>query len=206
MKITVDKLLHADYSARLFFALHELKRFVLHWLFTKIHRLEARMMGVKIGRNVSFNGHITLDRFKYSLISIGDDCVFNSSSAFNPRGISQCILKTCTDYAKIIIGDNCGFSGVTIVCHDEIRIGKNVTIGANVKIGDNDDHSAITHTLDKPVIIGDNVFIGMGCFILKGVKIGENAIIGAGSIVTRDMPANSICAGVPCKVLKDSRS
>lgn len=202
MNVTINKLLHADYRARFFFSLHELKRFILHWFFTIIHRLESRMMGVRIGQNVSFNGHITLDRFKYSVICIGDNCVFNSSNAFNSRGVIRCMLQTRTDFAKIIIGNNCGFSGVTIVCGKEVKIGNNVMIGANTKIGDTDDHKDITMTEDKPVTIEDNVFIGMECIIMKGVTIGRNAIIGAGSVVTKDIPANTVCAGVPCKVIR----
>lgn len=51
------------------------------------------------------------------------------------------------------------------------------------------------------VIIEDNVFIGTNTIILKGVKIGKNTIIGAGSIVTHDIPADSVAAGNPCKVV-----
>ncbi|MEH7577970.1 acyltransferase [Priestia megaterium] len=51
--------------------------------------------------------------------------------------------------------------------------------------------------------IGNNVWIGLRCTIMPGVKIGDNVIIGTGSIVTKDIPSNSVAAGVPCKVLKD---
>jgi len=51
------------------------------------------------------------------------------------------------------------------------------------------------------IVVGDNVFLGTCSIILKGVRIGENTIIGAGSVVTRDIPANSVAAGNPCKVI-----
>jgi acetyltransferase-like isoleucine patch superfamily enzyme len=51
------------------------------------------------------------------------------------------------------------------------------------------------------VVIEDNVFIGMSAIILKGVRIGRDTIIGAGSIVTHDIPANSVAAGNPCRVI-----
>ena len=53
------------------------------------------------------------------------------------------------------------------------------------------------------IIIGNNVWIGMNCVIMRGVTIGENAVIGANSVVTKNIPANVIAAGSPCKVIKD---
>lgn len=53
-----------------------------------------------------------------------------------------------------------------------------------------------------PVTIGDNVWIGFGVSIFKGVTIGDNCVIAAHSVVTRDIPANSIAAGIPAKVVK----
>ena len=52
-----------------------------------------------------------------------------------------------------------------------------------------------------PVAIGSNVFIGANAVILKGVTIGDNVIIGAGSVVSKDIPSNSVAAGVPCRVI-----
>ena len=52
------------------------------------------------------------------------------------------------------------------------------------------------------VVIKDNVFIGVNTVILKGVTIGENSIIGAGSVVTKDIPANSVAVGNPAKVIQ----
>ena len=52
------------------------------------------------------------------------------------------------------------------------------------------------------IVIGNNVFIGFNAIVMPGVTIGDNCVIGAGSVVTRDVPPNSIVAGVPAKVLK----
>lgn len=54
-----------------------------------------------------------------------------------------------------------------------------------------------------PITIGDNVWIGAGVIVLPGVTIGENAVIGAGSIVTKDIPANVVAVGNPCRVLRE---
>jgi maltose O-acetyltransferase len=53
-----------------------------------------------------------------------------------------------------------------------------------------------------PVTIGDNVWISTGALILPGVTIGSNSVIGAGSVVTKDIPANSLAVGNPCKVIR----
>ncbi len=54
----------------------------------------------------------------------------------------------------------------------------------------------------KPVKIGKNVWIGGHCCIMPGITIGDNAVIGAGSIVTKDIPANVVAVGNPCKVIR----
>jgi len=191
-----------DFGSRIISSLHDLKRKVIHAYYTTITKLIAKISGVQLGRQVSFNGHTTIDRFKYSTIKIGDNCTFNSHSAFNPRGIKRSILHTATDFAIIEIGNNCGFSGVSIVAWNSVKIGNNVMVGADTCIGDTDDHPERLGTEPDPVEIKDNVFIGMHCLILKGVSIGENSIIGAGSVVTKDIPANCVAAGVPCKVIR----
>lgn len=54
----------------------------------------------------------------------------------------------------------------------------------------------------KPITIGNNVYIGYGSVILPGVEIGNNVVIGACSLVTRNIPSNSVAAGIPAKVIK----
>lgn len=191
-----------DLGARFFKIIHDTERTTLHFFYTFIQRLESRIVGVKLGKNVSFNGCMMIDRFKGSYIEIGDNCTFNSHSIFNPRGCRRCIIHTGKDFARIRIGKNSGFSGVAIVARKEIVIGDNVTVGADSQIGDSDGHNDILGTQDASVFIGNNVFIGMHCMIMKGVTIGDNSIIAAGSIVTKDIPANCIAGGVPCKVIR----
>lgn len=81
-------------------------------------------------------------------------------------------------------------SNVTFVNHDIFYLGLN-------KLGKG------TFTYDqKPIEIFDNVFIGCNTTILGGVKIGPNAVIGAGSVITKDVPPNSVVAGNPAKVIE----
>jgi acetyltransferase-like isoleucine patch superfamily enzyme len=56
--------------------------------------------------------------------------------------------------------------------------------------------------ITAPVVIGNNVWLGSKVSVLRGVRIGDNAIIGAGAVVTHDIPANAIAAGVPARVLR----
>jgi acetyltransferase-like isoleucine patch superfamily enzyme len=81
-----------------------------------------------------------------------------------------------------------------------------VTIGDYVIIGGETcliTHCPIKLYKDKPeIVIGNNVYIGMKCCVLPGVTIGDNVIIGAGSVVSKDIPSNSIAAGNPCRVIR----
>jgi maltose O-acetyltransferase len=56
------------------------------------------------------------------------------------------------------------------------------------------------------VEIGSDVWVGGGAIILAGVRIGSRAVIGAGSVVTRDIPANVVAAGNPCRVVRKGAS
>ena len=75
--------------------------------------------------------------------------------------------------------------------------------GANTLIIDGDAHFEDPRTSPpKPIIIKDNVFIGANVIVKKGVTIGENTVVGMNSVVTKDLPPNSIAVGNPCKVIR----
>ncbi|MDI3213968.1 sugar O-acetyltransferase [Arthrobacter sp. AL12] len=91
--------------------------------------------------------------------------------------------------------------------------GADITIGNNVLFGPRVSIYTTNHALDageraagacyaKPVHIGNNVWVGGGVTINQGVTIGDNAVIGSGSVVTRDVPPNSLALGVPAKVIR----
>lgn len=177
---------------------------VIQFFSTIQNRMKMLLVGVQYGRNVKFRGDTMFLRTPGTIIKIGNNCTFNSCSLFNHRGLNhKCILETGSN-GCISIGDNCGFSGVSIVSSIKVDIGNNVMCGANVIIGDRNDHEdKYPEFKPAPVIIKENVWIGMNCVIMKGVKIGENSIIGANSIVTKDIPANCIAAGNPCRIIKE---
>ncbi|MCD7728904.1 MAG: sugar O-acetyltransferase [Clostridia bacterium] len=110
--------------------------------------------------------------------------------------------------------------------------GKNITVGKNVfinsgccfqdqggiTIGDGSliGHQVVLATLNhdlcperrasmiaKPIVIGKNVWIGAHAAVLGGVTVGDNAVIAAGAVVNKDVPANTVVAGVPAKIIKN---
>ncbi|CTR17353.1 acyltransferase [Escherichia coli] len=149
---------------------------------------------------------------------IGNNCILKNEIIFE----RECGVVT--------IGDNTFINKNTkIISVNRISIGSNVTISYGVIIYDHDSHSLdyrerqkdilkILETRDPnndienknwdcvkslPVIIGDNVWIGFQAAILKGVTIGEGAVVAARAVVTKDVPAWSVVAGNPAKVVKE---
>lgn len=116
------------------------------------------------------------------------------------------------DYGyNIIIGENF-YSNHNLVILDPAK----VTFGNNVFIGPNCGFYTAGHPLDietrnkgieyaRPITVGNNVWFSGNITVLPGVNIGDNCTIGAGSVVTKDIPANSIAVGNPCKVIKSTK-
>ena len=114
------------------------------------------------------------------------------------------------DYGKQISIGKRFFANFNFTVLDEAR----VTIGDDCFIGPNVSIYTACHSTDpverntrqewaKPVTIGNNVWIGGSVTILPGVSIGDNVTIGAGSVVTRNIPSNTLAVGNPCKVVKN---
>ncbi|MGN0250921.1 MAG: sugar O-acetyltransferase [Oliverpabstia sp.] len=97
---------------------------------------------------------------------------------------------------------------LVLVDDTDIYIGNEVMIGPNVTICTTGHpvyplyRQMVAH-YSLPIHIGDNVWIGANSVVLPGVTIGENTVIGAGSIVTRDIPANVVAVGNPCRVMRE---
>ena len=170
-------------------------------------KIKLFIWGIPYGKHIRIIGNIIVFRDSESIIKIGNYCIFNSSSKLNFRGINHpCILQTGTPHAMIMIGNHVEMSGTSIVSNHSVNIGNHVLIGANCQIGDRDGHSNRYKSSPKPIIIENDVWLGMNVTVLKGVTIGEHSIIGANSVVTKDIPANSIAAGNPCSVIRTINS
>jgi acetyltransferase-like isoleucine patch superfamily enzyme len=105
---------------------------------------------------------------------------------------NNCRLINCnysTEPYLITLGDHVSATNVYFETHD----------GGVWVFRDNNPELDIV----KPITVGNNVFIGYGVLILPGVEIGNNVVIGARSVVTRNIPSNSVAVGVPCRVIKN---
>ena len=185
----------------------------VHGIFYRVDRLystyrlimRAAWWRVELGTHCGAHGPVFFNRRQDSIIRIGNGCFFSSRPNSNSMGLfCPCIFTTTEKNASILIGENCGFSGVRIRAANSVTVRNNVRCGANVLITDTDAHSDDPRAgKNAPVVIDDNVWLGMNVIVLKGVHIGENSLIGAGSVVTKDIPANVMAAGVPCRVIKE---
>jgi acetyltransferase-like isoleucine patch superfamily enzyme len=106
--------------------------------------------------------------------------------------------------AKTVIGQEC-----TISAYKRVRIGEQCVIADRAMFIDF-DHGVVE--VERPirlqgiykrdVEVGSNVWIGYGACILRGVRVGDNAIVGTNSVVTKDVPANAVVAGIPARVIR----
>lgn len=143
-------------------------------------------------------------------ISIGENSVIQG----------YCILGCWIRYNNdtftptITIGDNCNIGEHTHISSiNKIMIGNGLLTGRYVYIGDNSHGGFTAEEATIPpinrklcskgeIVIGNNVWIGDKVTILGGVHIGDNVIVGANSVVTKDVPSNSIVAGIPAIIIK----
>lgn len=141
-------------------------------------------------------------------LSVGDRVTIERQSVFADLAPGR------GPYPKISIGDGCTIL-YRFQCNaaERVAIGRDVLIASNVLITDSDhvvepDGVPVTRNsqlITRPVAVGDNCWIGQNVVVLKGVTIGSNSIIGANSVVNRDVPACSVAAGNPARVIKTLR-
>jgi maltose O-acetyltransferase len=148
-----------------------------------------------LGKYVSINGKPKLENLGY--IRLGDEVrvwskIIKAKIYTGPKG-------------KLEVGKNSRINGAHIDAQLSIKIGANVRIAPYTIIIDSDFHDVRDHFSDgvaKPIVIEDNVWLATRSTILKGVTIGENSVVATGAIVTKDVPKNSIVAGIPAKIIK----
>lgn len=181
----------------------------------KLNRIKLKA-DIKNDLIISRDTNISNSTYERQNIKIGFGCYILGNLIAYPCG------------GRINIGDNCFIGDHSrIFSMIGVTIGNNVLIAHNVNILDNNSH-AINPNIRKdelkyiikngvtkeysnnvkmsPVNIEDNVWIGLNSVILKGVKIGKGSIVAAGSVVTKDIPAYTIVAGNPAKIIKNIKS
>jgi maltose O-acetyltransferase len=136
-----------------------------------------------------------------------DEMIRTLFAQFGTNSVIETPLRC--DYGSNVYWGNNSFGNYNLVLLDTcpIYVGDYVLIGPDVKL------YAATHPTDpqerlngleygKPIRIGNNVWLGGGTIVVAGVTIGDNSVIGAGSVVVKDIPANVVAVGNPCKVVK----
>ena len=105
--------------------------------------------------------------------------------------------------AKLSLGSGYANHDLKLECFKEIQIGQDVAIAYHVTISDSDRHQLSGQSENpSPIFIGNHVWIGARAIILKGVHIGDGAVVAAGAVVTQDVPAKALVAGVPAKIIR----
>lgn len=174
----------------------EFNRNSLPWKRLAIHREMARRQAFV---RWPMEGNV-LEAFRKGWIELGPHVHFEPHVWIDVLGGRLSI----GEYSKITLG-------VMIVSSERVEIGKHCGIGAGSFISDSD------HRFDDPVrpwlwqgvrsrgptIIGDNVWCGVNTVVPGGVTIGEHCVVAANSVVTRDLPAHTICAGAPARPIKE---
>lgn len=175
------------------------------------------------GRGVVFGMNVTL-RHPHK-IEIGDNTVIDDNCLLDAKGrnnsgirigkgvfLGRNSILSCKN-GDIVLEDN-----VNIGFNSEVFSGNNVTLGHDTLVaaycyfigGDHDADAmdkAVMHqgSTSRGIQVGPNGWFGAGVKVLDGVKIGEHCVVGAGAVVTRDVPAYSVSAGVPARVIRDRR-
>jgi acetyltransferase-like isoleucine patch superfamily enzyme len=152
------------------------------------------------------------DRQSLNNVSVGENVrIFNFVNAYGCKIDDGTKVGAFVEIQKgVEIGKNCKISSHSFLC-EGVKIEDNVFIGHGVMFTNdlfpratNPDGSPQTESDWKVVetVIKKGASIGSNATILAGIVIGENALIGAGSVVTKNVPANTIVAGVPARIIK----
>jgi acetyltransferase-like isoleucine patch superfamily enzyme len=124
---------------------------------------------------------------------------------FTALGNPMPVRISVQDGARLTVGDHVAVNcGVSIDVWHEVRIGNKVMIAPNVSILDDNRHELEPGSplSNGPIVVGDNVWIAGNVTILSGVTIGSGSVIAGHTVVTRDVPPNSLAGGSPARVIK----
>lgn len=159
---------------------------------------------ISVGKTLTIGDNVEINALSKQGVTIGDNVSILKNTIIECTGVIRNIGE------GLVIGNNVGIAqGAFIQVRGRVVIGNEVIFGPNVSIfsethnfTDPDLPVKLQGETRKGVTIEDGVWIGTRAVILDGVTVGRNSIIAAGAIVNKDVPAYSIVAGVPAKVIK----
>ena len=177
-------------------------------IYPRFNRLLFYLHGIQHGKNLRVFNKVLLNI--KGKVQIGNDFMYTSGDGINPISANLIGNIYVEKDGRIEIGNNVGMSSTRMWISNKLTIGDNVKIGACCLIIDTDTHQidylqrrkGEGHIKSAPITIEDDVWIGAHCIVLKGVTIGARSIIGSGSVVTKDIPADCIAGGNPCRVIR----
>ncbi|MCL1943766.1 MAG: acyltransferase [Candidatus Azobacteroides sp.] len=157
---------------------------------------------IEIAKGAVLDGVKVLIRGNNHTVILDENCAYKNGQIWMEG--SGCRIK---------LGKNTSIESAFLAAlktDKSIEIGDNCLISYNVEIRTGDSHSIIDSgskeriNPDRNIVIGNHVWIGSHVSVLKGVHIADNAVIGTYSLVTKDVPPNSVVGGSPAKVLKEN--
>lgn len=157
---------------------------------------------VRIGRGTALNRDVTIDGFAERGVWLGANVTVGAGAEIRGSGV------IAEPGVGVRIGDRTSIGrGNVIWGQGGVTIGQDCLLGPNVTIvSENHRFDSLAVPIREqghdrsPVVIGDDCWIGAGVVVLKGVTIGSGAVVAAGAVVTRDVPAFAVVAGVPAQV------
>lgn len=123
------------------------------------------------------------------------------------------IYITVRDGGSLIIGEKSSIRGVTFeISEAAIKIGASCMFSYEILLRNHDSHKVLSietgKVINKPadIVLGDHVWVCEKATVMKGVSVGNDSIIALGALVTKDVPNNSVAAGIPAKITKTNIS
>ena len=186
----------ARFAARNGMLNHRYARLVWRYLWRRFLTVAGRrwstdgllFLGRRLGLEIGRKGRLRFGRFVW----IGDGSKIRCHEGIVEIG------------AKTVMGQEC-----TISAYQRVRIGEQCVIADRAMFIDF-DHGVVE--VERPIRVqgiykrdievGSNVWIGYGACILRGVRVGDNSIVGTNAVVTKDVPANAVVAGVPARIVR----
>ena len=157
---------------------------------------------IEIGNRTVLSNLKIYIRGNNHFLKIGEDCFFRGGSVWFEDNDCQ-----------IFIGDKTSIESAHLAVTEPMRkilIGEDCMFSTDIEFRTGDSHSIIDHTTKmrinyaQDIVVGNHVWVGARSTVLKGVNIDDNVIVGTNSLVTSSVPAHSIVAGIPAKVIKNN--